>query len=450
MKIKLTGCLTLLFLASFGALSVQAQVRLRNAREIRQFYGLNAFASSQIRNMKIAILDNDFEGFLQDRNSLPESTLYIPGPLPGARNSETPGHGLLMAQIVWGLIQNGSNSTAPQFYLMQSNGLSNLRAAISKAIELKVDMILYAASWETGGNFDGEGFINAEVTRATQAGIAWINAAGNYRGQVYTGDLRVDPSTGLVRTPGPNNTFSFSVKYTNTPVKLTLSWNDFKNIEETQTHKDLDWELKDWKGNLVPLKNFKQGPKSRCGNEATYARGNREDSLHPREQDTINLSEGLYYLKIIDCSGNFLGGDRLRLSIQNSKGDAVNFQQAQNQMEIMPPADNVNVITVGDLSPISSLGPTVDGRIKPNFLMPLSRVEMSDGRTLPGGSSTAAAIFAGVYAVLWGENTQLRSSMLLKTFQNRLMREQGIPPYNSIRGPQWRTPSPNEYRSLFY
>jgi len=402
-----------------------------------------------MKNLKIAILDNDFEGFAQNADSLPESTEYIPGPLPGARNAETPGHGLLMAQVVWGLSKSDArNPQAPKFYLIQSNGITNLRAAISKAIDLKVDMVLYAATWETGGNFDGTGFINAEVNRATAAGIAWINAAGNDHGQVFSGKIKIDSSTGLVRTPGPNNTFTFSVKYTNTPVKMTLSWNDFKDSEEVQTQKDLDWELSDWKGNRVALKNFSQGTTSKCGESAAYARGERENSLHPREQDTLSLDEGLYHLKVIDCSGRFNSSDKMRLTLQTSRGDALTFHQAQNQMEVMPPADNPNVITIGDQSPISSMGPTLDGRLKPDFILPISSVEMSDGRQVPGGSSVASAIYAGIYAVLKGENSKLTVEMILGPFQNRLLNEEGG--HDGKTGPQWRTPSPNEYRSLFW
>jgi hypothetical protein len=315
------------------------------------------------------------------------------------------------------------------------------------AIQEKVDVILYAATWETGGNFDGRGFINAEVTRATDAGILWINAAGNDHGMVYTGSVSVDSRTGTLKLPGAKGMLSFTNKLTNNPIKLTLSWTDYQDTEEVQTDKDLDWELMDWAGNRIPLKNLRQGPASNCSDTPPYARGARENSLHPREEDQVTLQEGVYHLRVIDCSGNFVASDRVRLVVQSPKGDSIELHQANGSQEINPPADNPNVITIGDLSPVSSLGPTLDGRAKPEFRLHDTRIEMSDGMTIPMGSSAASALFAGIVLKLMSHEPRLTKDDLLR-YRSKLIREQRLRDTES--GPVWRSPDPHELPTLLW
>ena len=61
----------------------------------------------------------------------------------------------------------------------------------------------------------------------------------------------------------------------------------------------------------------------------------------------------------------------------------------------MIPADHKLAFTVGDTSPISSRGPTVDGRFKPNYFIRDSKVEFSDGN-ISSGSSNAAAMYTAL------------------------------------------------------
>jgi hypothetical protein len=102
-----------------------------------------------------------------------------------------------MAQIVWAM--TGKHAEGPKFFLLNTNGLSNLKAAVEHAIQQKVDLILYSQVWPFGGNFDGTGFLNEQVNRATKEGIIWINAAGNNGNLVHNGYVKrqMDASTRL-------------------------------------------------------------------------------------------------------------------------------------------------------------------------------------------------------------------------------------------------------------
>ena len=62
--------------------------------------------------------------------------------------------------------------------------------------------------------------------------------------------------------------------------------------------------------------------------------------------------------------------------LKSDKGhDSITFLDAEKTGEIMIPADHKLAFTVGDTSPISSRGPTVDGRFKPNYFIRDSKVE---------------------------------------------------------------------------
>ncbi len=75
------------------------------------------------------------------------------------------------------------------------------------------------------------------------------------------------------------------------------------------------------------------------------------------------------------------------------------FVDASNEGEIYPPADHPGVLTVGEAGPSSSVGPTLDGRAKPDVVVEDSRAYFTDGQ-VTYGSSNAAAYLAGVAAVL--------------------------------------------------
>ena len=80
--------------------------------------------------------------------------------------------------------------------------------------------------------------------------------------------------------------------------------------------------------------------------------------------------------------------------------------------EVYPPADHPLVVAVGDTAPDSSLGPTADGRLKPDVVVEDSRAFFTDGE-ISSGSSNAAAYVAGCVALLRAAEPGLRARHLL-------------------------------------
>jgi hypothetical protein len=377
----LTG--SLLFLSSLS----QAANQIANRDQLRQRYGLHFYDGALSRNslasLKIAILDNGFAGFEPGRGLLPPTTELIEGPF----NPQAPtAHGLGMAQIVWAM--TGMIPEGPKFYLVNVNGFSNFKAAVDFVIRQKVDLVLYSQVWPFGGNLDGTGFINSQVDRATSAGILWINAAGNDHGKIYNDFVHELESA-------TSRDLRFENRFDDNAVTITLTWTDFKNSENYNTSKDLNLFVYDQDGKLVGSSELIQR------GEAPPTDGTASPlSSHARENLTLNrLDRGSYRIRIMNRSNNFSPDDRFRILIQTERPESIDFIDHSVDAEIMPPADNPRAFTVGEQSPLSSVGPTADGRTKPDAVLEDATVSFTNG-SQTRGSSNAAAILTGTIALM--------------------------------------------------
>jgi hypothetical protein len=411
-----------------GALPVgrSSVARMLNGPEIRAKLGLNREYEG-VRGLdavRVAVLDSGFEGVGGDRPYLPADAVvvehYDPELIrrfrlgdPEFRKGFEPGnrHGRVMAQIVWGV--TGASPEGPKFDLLNANGPTMLRRAVRYAIENRVDVILFSGSFEGGGNGDGRGPINRVVDDALAAGIPWINAAGNYGGRVYNGPIRpLDDGYLRLRKGADVASLRFRNHVDENTVNVTLTWNDYREEEDAGTEKDLDLFVEDWAGRRVGSAEKVQV----MGEPAA----DTEQTRNPRERVILtNLAaipyvpkdpEYCYRIRIRAKAGQFRPEDRLRVLVTASREaftppdggaprQAFEFVDASDQGELYPPADNLLVLTVGDASPSSSMGPTVDGRTKPDVLLEDSRAYFSDGE-VSAGSSNAAAYVAGAVALL--------------------------------------------------
>jgi hypothetical protein len=388
---------------------------LENISEIRKFFGLDQYEyRNELGNLKIAVIDNGFEGFDTAKGQLPSSAELVmayPKDMIAKYNLGDPDyvqppiateHGKMMAQIVWGV--TGANSQGPKFYLLNGNGITNFRRAVRYAIEKKVDLILYSQNRECCGNFDGAGFLNDIVNQATQAGIVWINAAGNYGGHVFNGTLQ---SIGSDNRVSFNQTTELRLKsrLDENKAQIILLWNSNATEEDSGTDQDLDLFVYDENNNEVAKSELKQVLKKEGLKDG--------ETFLARERINYEFSKnrnGYYRIVVKAKSRNFTSSSRVRIVViperppvqDNEKKkmvDAIEFLDATKGEEIMVPADNPNVITVGDLAPFSAVGPTLDGRVKPEVVLENSIASFSNGQSSTG-TSNAAAYFTGVVAVL--------------------------------------------------
>ncbi len=347
------------------------------------------------QNLTIAILDNGFAGLNHSiGNRLPPDTTLVKPPVDQMQDTT---HGLKLAEIVYAMATGKASYAAdvpgPRMLLLNTDGFTNLQAAVATVIAEKADIVLYAQVWQYGGNFDGKGFINAEINKATAAGILWINAAGNL-GQTTFNASVIDSSgdASQVVLPYAGRYVRFTVARDQTPVTAVLSWNDFQDTKEYITAQDLDLIIEDEAHHVVGSSRLHQtgvAPDPLATPDLLY-------SAHAREQISTILNVGTYYARIEDHSHNFNAASVLRLSID---GENLRLLDLSGGNTLGIPADNATVLTVG-ASDVDFSGAQVDSAgktIKPEAQI-TSSVVFSDGESHVGTSS-ASAIVAGALAV---------------------------------------------------
>jgi hypothetical protein len=375
-------------LGALLATSAFALNEVANGDEIRARLGTSGM-SVDLSRMKVAVLDNGFRGFRPNAGMLAAGAELIEGP---RKLPETSAHGIGMAQILWEA--TGKKENGPKFYLINTNGFTNFKAAVDFVIANHVDIVLYSQVWAFGSDFDGRGFINAEVNRALDAGVIWINAAGNLGKQVFNGEARTQ-------------SIEINNKLDDNGLLLTLSWTDFHENEETCATTDLDLEIYNSANELIKSSVLIQ---SGVAPEINNPKDPR--SCYARESVNLQgLERGIYFVKVIVKNAD--SQDRFRLVMTENKLGSVEFTPGTNGSEIMAPADNARAFVVGEKTPFSAMGPTADGKVKPDVLIENARVSFTNGEQT-AGTSNAAAMVAGAVALLKAQDSSLTGERLLQ------------------------------------
>lgn len=407
-----------------------AVARLANIELVRQKLGLTAEYNNVqgIENIKIAVLDFGFDGIDGKRPYLPLNAVLVEHYDPGFIRKYNLGdptftkefvsgnsHGRSMAQIVWGL--TGHHLNGPKFYLLNANGPTLFRRAVKYAIEQRVDIILFSGVFEGAGNGDGRGFLNRVVNEALAAGIIWINAAGNYGRRTYDGHVTPMPNGDLRFAGRPDPTcLRFRNRLDENSVTITLTWNDYREVEDAGTLKDLDLYVENDKGVRIGAAELTQVSGRPAG---------QGESRNPRERIQLNdLPAGDYRIRIRTKTPQlWTDQDRLRVLITAARDesadprtgeplDGVPFLDANGKGEIYPPADNPLVLSVGDTTLASSSGATADNRRKPDVIIDDARATFTNGLSSTGASN-AAAYFAGMVVIMKAIEPRLTTSDLL-------------------------------------
>lgn len=398
--------LIFLAVATFFCANAFATSPFKNIKETQTNLGFDKYypLHNKGRTLRIAVLDKGFKGYEKEiGKTLPDDTLYIAGPVADPEDLKVE-HGLKMAQILTALMTDEMTTKQwqPELTLYNVFGFTNFQAAVDDLIANKVDLVLYSEVWEYGGNFDGKGFINAQVTRATKAGVVWVNAAGNFGKTTFNSGIET-LETDWVQLPDQNDALSLKCepvgKQEKCQVKVVLSWNDFKNDVNPGTKKDLDLALTDDLLNIIQVSSLKQS------NDANEARP--QYSKYPREIVTADLKKGSYFLRVKNISKNFTRKDKLRLTVD---GEGIEMPSHTTDETLLNPADNDSVITVGASDSDRTSASLALG--KPDIYAP-SKMTLTTGDEFRGSSNSAAIVAAGI-GILKSKNPKLKKDELLK------------------------------------
>ena len=289
----------------------------------------------------VAVIDLGFAGW-RDLSSAGELPPFV-----GTRNFradgdfESTGHGAAVAEIVY------DAAPAATISLFAVNTELELDQAVDEAIRQGVDVIVHAISWFNTGPGDGTGAVADIVRKADRADILWVAAAGNQARAYYHGYFTpssAHPTRHLFANGDEGNDVYLKQGQT---ICGMLSWNDWPTTVD-----DYDLYLyhgEQWVARSDDTQNGAQPPtESLC---YTAAEG------------------GIYSFVIVHYSQNY-PPVLMRLFVTGA-----DLEYATPAGSLVQPADAAEALAVGaihwrepyPLEPFSSLGPTLDGRTKPDI-----------------------------------------------------------------------------------
>src|SRR5262249_20368413 len=343
--------------------------------------------------VKVAIIDLGFQGAAADPALAGATTVDFCG--PGESDAEPHGHAV--ADIV--------HEMAPgaQLYLICVDSELTLAAAKDFVIANGIKIVNHSVSWYGTSRGDGSGgaFSPAAIVADARAhGVLWVNSAGNDAQSHWAGTFTDLNGDDLEHFPGGD----FENRVTVAPGETgcaVLRWDAWP-----VTSQDYDLLLVDASDNILSagLDDQSRGPLPPV-EEACYFNGGTATQVVGlvivRYSATVAPRMDLWWL----------GGSQLQ--DQTASGSLVE------------PASSPAAVAVGAVcwqngspEPYSSLGPTIDGRTKPELVGPDSVSSSvygpfaSCGTSAFAGTSAAAPHVAGAAALLAQANAGASASQL--------------------------------------
>jgi uncharacterized repeat protein (TIGR02543 family) len=329
-------------------------------------------ASYNGSGVRIGVLDIGFKNFTlrQAEGDLPTDLTTWWAPSLGGEGDNA--HGTACAEIIYDI------APAATYYLANFETDVEYGNAVEWLMAQGVDVISCSIAWPVGGPGDGTGYIDQVVDTARAAGVFWAQSAGNHISKHWRGDWSDPDADALLNFSGSDEGNTISA-FAGDTIVAAVKWDD----PWFAASNDYDLQLYDSSGNL------------------TVASTNIQDG----DDDPW---------EVITYTATYTGEYDLAISAFGSPAP-VNFhlysfyhnlQFPTPAGSLLVPADSFSAMAVGAvryssptiLENFSSLGPTDDGRIKPDIVAPDGVSTASYG--LFYGTSAAAPHTAGAAALV--------------------------------------------------
>jgi len=328
--------------------------------------------------VKVAVLDVGFQGYLSLLGSeLPPSVTTYSARADGNIQAGQV-HGAGCAEIVYDM------APGAEMYLVNFGTDVEFYDAVDHVLAQGVDVVSCSIGWPIAGPGDGSGDINDAVIAAHEAGVLWVNSAGNQATRHWMGPWMDADDDGILEyAPGDEkNTISVAPSE---PVRFGMRWDD----SWTSASASFMLELCNAAGTVVASESAGVYP-----------------GTPTRFIDLVGAFSGMYDIVIRRLDG---GTSVPMIEIFTYDQDLNTFGNCTAESSIVVPADAAQVVAVGAVSHsspetieyFSSQGPSRDGRTKPDVVAPDRVANVTYGLLGFSGTSAACPHVAGAAALLW-------------------------------------------------
>ena len=270
--------------------------------------------------------------------------------------------------------------------------------AIEYAIGKGIDVISISVGW-IADPFDGTGPLSKAVDEAVQSGIFVVVSAGNYGDKHYEGNFTDIDNDGWHNFKGYDEILDIGDVPEGEEIYVSLTWDEWP-------FSSTDYDLY-----LV----FKNGTKWEIVEESKTKQNGYQE---PAEIiDFITDKDGRYGISVYGRPNQ----KSLHFEIYSNQR-FLEYNVAESS--IASPGDARYAITVGaiddllNLRKYSSRGPTNDGRVKPDYVLP---DRISVGGEMLYGTSFSAPEFAGMIACLLSAESMtpwLANRLILESYED--------------------------------
>ncbi len=183
--------------------------------------------------VKVAVLDVGFEGYESlmgtELPQIPDAQIVsFSGDITGGGEK----HGTAVAEIVFDIAPEAD------LYLVNASNEVELESAVQWLIDHHINVINASWGYPCGGPLDGTGWTNALVKRAADAGILWVNAAGNFAQRHWSGTFSDTNNNGW-HNFSPTEDANVVYMASGDEIETCMEWDDW-------TKKDQDYDLYVW------------------------------------------------------------------------------------------------------------------------------------------------------------------------------------------------------------